>query len=164
MSALLPSSRETGTLPVTVTILPATSLNNSILKGKPKLVDLAGVDPVSRSIYLQISSPRSLRISLALIRISRLNEGFVLDHAGKAAWAASTASMACCVDIEDAFQINLPVAGAITSNVCSLATSLPLIRRGTIWGASVRACALLALPFVDIVGSMWGRNSVRCQR
>lgn len=134
-----------GTLPVTDTILPATSLNSSIPNGKLKLVDFAGVDPVSRSMYLQISSPRLFRMSLALIRISRLKEGFVFDHVRKAAWAASTASMACCFETEDAFQVNLLVTGETTLKVLSwLVTSSPLIRRGTMWsGASIRAGAPL---------------------
>ena len=142
MRALLPSSAGTGMLPVTVTILPATSLNCSMLEGRLKYLDSPSSDPVSISMYSQTSSPRLLSISLALSRMSRLNEGFVLDHAGKAAWAASTASMACCLETEEPFQINFPVTGETTSKVVSLVTSLPLMRRGTTWlKESLEACA-----------------------
>ena len=131
-------------LPVTVTILPPTSLNCSMLSGRLKYLDMPSVDPVSKSMYSLSSSVRLLSISLALSRMSRLNEGFVLDQAGKAAWAASTASIACFLETAEPFQITLLVTGETTSKVVSLVISLPLIISGTTWSTEgLEACVPL---------------------
>ena len=83
--ALFPSSPHTGIYPVDVTILPATSLNCSIVLGtlKPELI--AAVEPVSISMYSAHSLNLLFIMSLALSKMSRLTEGFVFAHAGKAA-------------------------------------------------------------------------------
>jgi len=131
--ALLPSSPHTGMWPVELMTLPATSRNCSTAFGMLKPDAIVSEAPVSIFMYSANSSPRLANTSLAFKSMSRRWEGFILDHAGRAAWAASTAFTASSFEAEEHFQIAWWVTGLTTSKVVLVVTSSPLMSRGTTW-------------------------------
>lgn len=73
----------------------------------------------------------------AFMKISRFAAGFNLAQAGKAACAAAVAFLASSIDADDDCQICLCEEGEVMENVVSVVTSFPLMRRGTVYEASV---------------------------
>lgn len=59
--------------------------------------------------------------------MSRLAVGFVFDHEGKAAWAASTAWVQSSFDAYEDFHTVFPVEGLTTSIVDEVFSSFPSI-------------------------------------
>lgn len=76
-------------------------------------------------------------MSAAFMKMSRFAAGFILAHAENAACAAAVAFLASSSDADDDCQISSCDAGEVTANVVLVVTSLPLMRRGTVYGVSV---------------------------
>ena len=66
----------------------------------------------------------------------RFAVGFILDHAGNAAFAAETALLTSSSDAAEEFHTCFCVAGDVTVKVVLVTTSWPLMRRGTVYDVS----------------------------
>src|SRR5277367_1721068 len=90
----------------------------------------------------------------------RLTAGLVLDHAGKAFWASSTAWTASPTEALLDCQRSLPVPGLRTVKVVFVVTSLPLRKSGTVPVLNSEVGAPLEAPLEAIMlscgaGSGW---------
>ena len=67
------------------------------------------------------------------MKTPRFAAGFILDHVGKAACAASTAALTSSSEADEDFHTSLCEEGEVTEKVVEVVTSLPLMRRGTVY-------------------------------
>jgi hypothetical protein len=71
-------------------------------------------------------------MSAAFMKMARFAAGYIFDHAGNAACAASVAALASSREAEEDCHTISCDAGAVTEKVVFVVTSFPLMRSGTV--------------------------------